>query len=159
MRYFPLVLLVVLAGATGCRDKKPTYKRSTPVETINSFRKALEAGRIPVDSDDFFLGITEKTSWKLRCRERGCKRASLIINRVVSEDEYAAKYLVDVVVYGNGNRRVYQGKNTPITFSMHDGSWYFDQIGVVHKIQLGGPRDAGPAGGDAGPSSPADATR
>jgi len=148
---------IIAAGLlfAACKEKKPEHKRTTPVETINAFRRALEAGRMPADADDFFLDQNQKIAWKLRCKDRGCNRARFKILEVVREDEYAAKYMIDYTVYGNNNRRIMGGKNTPITFAFHNGAWYFDQIGVVHTIRVGAQIDAGtaPPKADGGASS------
>jgi len=145
-------LLVAIVGglasstaASGCKDKKPTYDRSTPVNMINSFRRALEAGRMPADTREFFLDPKAETRWRLKCKDKGCNRAHFEILEVVSQDDYAAKYRISFGVYGDKNRRIMHGKDIPATFAFHEGAWYFDQIGTVHRVRLGPPKkDAGP---------------
>lgn len=144
-----LALAALLTAAPGCKKKAPSYDRKSPEKTLTSFAKALEKGRIPADLEMFFVSPYDISSWKMRCKTRGCTKLTFKVVGKKSEDSYSATYLVDFTVLGTGNARVMQAKAAPIKFVYQDGSWYIEQMGVFKQIPQGGP-----AGGDAGAAAP-----
>lgn len=153
-----LALFALLAAAPGCKKKAPAYDRKSPAKTLASLSRALEKGRIPADLETFFVNPYDISSWKMRCRTRGCTKATFKIVGKKNEDSYSATYLVDFTVWGKSNARVMQAKAAPVKFVYQDGSWYIEQLGAFTRIQQGATgKDAGAAtpGKDAGAATPA----
>lgn len=154
-----LAALLLVFGA--CK-RSPSYSRSSPSATLDSFFKALEAGDLPEHLDSFVISGPEAARWRLRCGGVGCKGGHYRIVARGEQTEFRAVLYVDYSVEGNGGGRVMHGERSPIQFEREGDTWYIVQFG--RQIQATRhpppPDDAAPApaddagetaGGDAAP--------
>jgi hypothetical protein len=132
-----LLLLALAVALPGCKRKKPSYDRSTPEKTLRSLENAFEKGRIPSDLETFFVSQSDVSGWKLRCKDGKCQKARFANLEEVSKDEYTARYLVDVTVFGRQlNERIMVSARTPIKFLFEDGAWFIEELGEYKRIPL-----------------------
>lgn len=135
-----LACAIGLTLLSGCK-KRVSYDTDTPESAIAAFAKAVNAGNIPEDVGRLVLSELEQRKWKLRCRTRGCKKATFTVVERGNVGEYRAVLYVDYVVEGDNGARVIEGKHAPIRLEREGGRWFIAQFGD----ELAMPRDAGMA--------------
>lgn len=140
-----VALCVAVTASWGCRKKRPSYDRSTPEKTLAALSKAFEKGRIPTDVESFFISQRDVTGWRLRCKDGKCAKATFKVVKKLSEDEYAASYIVDVTVYGRTRgERIMIAKAAPIKFVYEAGAWFIEELGSYKRIPLKSQKLPGP---------------
>jgi hypothetical protein len=157
-----LLACAISIGSTsisGCK-KRASYDTDTPESAIAAFARAVNDGNIPEDVGRLVLSELEQRKWKLRCRTRGCKKATFKVVERGNVGEYRALLYVDYVVEGDHGARVIEGKRAPIRLEREGGRWFIAQFGD----ELAAPSDAGlaepvPISGDAGTDSDSDSGR
>lgn len=125
-----LAVLTALVGSA-CKKTSPT-DLSTPEKTLESFFNAVNESRIPDEAVDFVIDDAERTSWKLRCETRGCKKSVYKILEIKEVGERGATLIVDYQVYGKKNQIVMRGKASSIRFERHNSKWGIVQFGERH---------------------------
>ncbi|HUH04330.1 MAG TPA: hypothetical protein VML75_20175 [Kofleriaceae bacterium] len=148
-----LACAIGLTSMSGCK-KRASYDTDTPESAIAAFAGAVNAGNIPEDVGRLVLSELEQRKWKLRCRTRGCKKATFKVVERGNVGEYRALLYVDYVVEGDHGARVIEGKRAPIRLEREGGRWFIAQFGD----ELAAPSDAGmaepaPPAGDGGTDS------
>lgn len=121
-------MIAVVSGIAACK-KRASYDTDTPESAIAAFAKAVNAGKIPEDVGRLVLTDLEQRKWKLRCRTRGCKKATFTVVERGNVGEYRALLYVDYVVEGDQGARVIEGKRAPIRLEREGGRWFIAQFG------------------------------
>lgn len=141
-----LALCIAIISAPGCRKKRPSYDRTTPAKTLEALSLAFDKGRIPADVESFFVSQRDISGWRLRCKDGRCAKATFKVTKKVSEDEYAAHYIVDVTVLGKTRgERIMVARQAPIKFVFEAGAWFIEELGAYKRVPLGARPDAGPS--------------
>jgi myo-inositol-hexaphosphate 3-phosphohydrolase len=150
-RAIPVLAAAALAVAA-CGNKGPSYDRKSPENTVRSFFKALEDGRIPRDLERFFVDEHEVAVWKLRCKHRGCTGGKVYAVTVEEKYDYRATLKIKYEVTGTHGTRIMHGDDAELTLTREGRNWYIQQFGKRRAVPSSNPSiDAGSGPGrDAG---------